>query len=78
MIYRPGLLMCARAEPRTFERVARGIAYLIDRSERFSVSADRLAAAAVAYSLKSPPAGAEKVEVFEHHEIVAMVRELAS
>ena len=73
VFYRPALLLCNRAEPRVFDRVARGVAWLVDRRERFSVPTSTLARIMVRNSLR---AAGENCEVVEHAEIGRMASEL--
>lgn len=74
MFYRPALLMCNRNETRVLDRMARGLAWLVDsRRERFSVPTSKLAKIMVSNSLRA----GENCEVIEHAEIVRMGSELS-
>ena len=68
MFYRPALLMCNRTETRVLDRMARGLAWAVDRRERFSVPTSKLAKIMVSNSLRA----GENCEVIEHAEIVRM------
>lgn len=65
-IYRPGLLMCDRAEQRWGEKIARGISSMVDKSHRFSIPTTVLAQAIVSNSLHPID---QKCEVLEHADI---------
>ena len=73
VFYRPALLVCNRAETRLLDRVARGVAWAVDRRERFSVSTSKLAKIMVSNSLRA----GENCEVIEHAEIVRMGSEFS-
>ena len=73
VFYRPALLVCNRAETRLLDRVARGVAWAVDRRERFSVPTSKLAKIMVRNSLR---AAGESCEVIEHAEIGRLASEL--
>ena len=67
-IYRPGLLMCDREEPRAGERLFRSIAGAVDKGERWSISTEKLANVMLSNSLRE---GVDKVSTLEHGDIVS-------
>ena len=73
VFYRPALLMCNRSETRVMERVARGLAWVVDKRERFSVPTSKLAKIMVSNSLRA----GENCEVIEQAEIVRMGSEFS-
>ena len=52
-IYRPGLLMCERQEQRTGEKIFRALAGACDKSEKYSISTEKVAKAMLVNSLRS-------------------------
>ena len=56
-VYRPGLLMCDREEPRAGEKLMRALAGAVDRSEKYSMSTAKVAKAMLVNSLRSIQGG---------------------
>eukprot|EP00094_Tigriopus_californicus_P011436 TCALIF_11041-PA protein Name:"Similar to HTATIP2 Oxidoreductase HTATIP2 (Gorilla gorilla gorilla)" AED:0.13 eAED:0.14 QI:32/0.33/0.25/1/0.66/0.5/4/64/428 len=65
-IYRPGVLICDRAEFRWGDRIARSISSVVDRSHRFSIPTPVLAQIIVANSLQVID---QKCEILEQADI---------
>ena len=71
-VYRPGLLLCDRAESRPGERLARWVASWFRQPTSWSVSTKMVAAAMVSTSL-APVSGSSAV--LEHADIVRIAQE---
>ena len=72
-IYRPGLLITAREETRTLEKVAQCMAGLLDRSSKASIKTEDLAKAMVFNATKKTIEGA--TETIEHAAILDLTKE---
>ena len=71
-IYRPGLLLCDRAEQRGGEKVARWVASWFKQPTSWSISTKMVAAAMVSTAL-SPVSGSSAI--LEHNDIVKVAEE---
>jgi len=70
-IYRPGLLMCERQEQRTGEKIFRALAGACDKSEKYSISTEKVAKAMLVNSLRGT---SDKAETIEHGALTDMAK----
>ena len=70
-IYRPGLLLTERDQPRMFEGMGQNIARMVDKKNAKSIHVSDLAKVMVARSLQGH--NGESVEILEHSLIVDLI-----
>ena len=74
-IYRPGLLMCDRAESRTGEKLIRWVAGWFQQPTSWSIPTSMVAAAMVATSLTNIESGGPSSTILEHSDIAKIAQE---
>ena len=74
-IYRPGLLMCDRAESRTGEKLIRWVAGWFQQPTSWSIPTNMVAAAIVATSLTNIESGGPSSTILEHSDIAKIAQE---